>query len=216
MPRHPAAAALAMGIHDLAQPLSAAALSIETASLLLSRDRLEACQERIQATTDEIERANRLLRVLRLAHGAEPSPRQSEFDPVEVLSAVWPDLHLPTPGSFRGDRNYLEAALTGLSLVFTPDAGQAAIRDASRDGAFRIRITGRAGNAPLVAFWIRSLRKAGVKANLRWLHGGPAMTLTLAQEASKRDRRQAEAPSQRDEGQAARIQHGPGAARRPG
>jgi hypothetical protein len=171
--------AVAIAIHDLAQPLSAAALSIETASLLLAREEREASQERITAALRGLELSNRLVRVMKLATGGEPSPWTSDFPPDEALHTVWPALRLPTLRPIHGDRNFLEAALTGLSMVFCPEpSGVTLVVDPDGRGC-RIRLPGKTRHAAMTGFWLRVIRKAGVRASAYARGDGVAVILGL-------------------------------------
>lgn len=167
-----------MALHGLAQPLSAAALSIETASLLLERDEIHASQERLHSACDRIDRSSMLIRVLKIANGAAPSPWGAAFDPAMVLNAVWSDLRLAPMPPVHGDRLFLEAALTGLALVFAQDASRA--KAGSRKGGEpRIELVGRAKHPGQMAFWIRAIRKTGIQITTRSLGEDVRVVMTL-------------------------------------
>lgn len=172
-----AAEALALALHDLAQPLSAAALFIETASLLLARNQMEACAEPIHYAGTRLELAKRLVGAMKIANGAEPSPWRASFEPAEVLNSVWTGLRLDAAPALLGDRNFFEAAVVGLSLAFIPDASRSTVVRLPERGGVHIRLKGEAKHPPLIRFWLGILRKAGVKVRQqRW---GKHVTVVL-------------------------------------
>lgn len=162
-------------LHDLSQPLGAAALSIETAALLLDRNEVDSCRERIDAASNRVARCNLLLRAMKLARGAEPSPWVSQFDPSEVIRAVWADMQTERVPAMVGDSAFLEAALTGLSLVFSPDASRTVTVAHGAD----ISLIGRTKKPELMSFWLRAIRKTGIKVAVRRRGEHVTMTLTI-------------------------------------
>lgn len=170
-----------MVIHDLAQPLSAAALSIETAVLLLAQGQVEACRETMDAISQRLSKSNTLLRSLKIARGAEPSPWAHPFDPAALLTAVWPGLRLEPTLPLRGDRGFLEATLTGLSLAFRPDPSRVVVVHSPGASEVRIRLIGRSGAPQLAAFWTRNLGKSGIRALSRRCGEDLSITLIIPQ-----------------------------------
>lgn len=169
--------ALAIALHDIAQPLSAALLSVETALLLLDRQQIETGRERIASAASRLALSNRILHAVKVASGAEPSRWDTCFQVDDVLSTVWGGLRVARPFSFHGDRGFVEAALTGLSLVFSPDTSHPLAVTSSGQGAVRIRLVGRARSCALISVWLRALRKAGLQVSSR--PSGEQVTVTL-------------------------------------
>lgn len=185
-----AAAAIDMLLHDLSQPLGAAGLAIDTATLLLDRNDMVGCRERLDVVSTRVARCNLMLRAMKLARGAGPSPWVSPFDLHDVIGAVWTDLKLEPGPVMVGDRAFLEAAFTGLSLIFSPDAS----RTASLEYQGEIRLIGATRQPALMGFWLSAIRRAGIKVTLRRRGAFVTMTVTpparrptMDAEASVRD-----------------------------
>lgn len=177
--RSAAAEAMGRALHDLAQPLGAAALSVDAAALLLAQGATEPCRERIEAAGQGLDRALLLVRLLKLANGGVPGHRLEAFDPAEVFRAIGQDLPVSSLGSMRADRGFFETALAGLVMALSPLVERVRIGRKTRGGALPVTLQGRGGGLAVLRFWARVLRRAGVDAVCRAGDDGFEVTLRL-------------------------------------
>jgi hypothetical protein len=156
-------------IHDLSQPLTAAALSVDTAEILLQRGDLAAVQERIEAAARELARAGMMVRILKISGGRGPGGRLTTFDPARILEELLDGLKLPSVGECVGDRDFFEAALAGLILTLVPDREFCSAALTRNGTGVRLKLRGRYKRSSLLSFWLATFRKAGIVARSRRL-----------------------------------------------
>lgn len=174
-----AAEAMAGALHDLSQPLGAAALCTDAAALRLARGETELCRESIEAASTGLDRALLLLRLLKVANGGEPGHRVESFDPADVFNAIGQDLNIPTLGTMVVDRSFFEAALTGLMRTLAPIGGRTRLGRRTREGSLPVILQGPGGCLGLLRFWADALRRVGVAARCRTGDAGFEVTLRL-------------------------------------
>ncbi|WP_431303410.1 hypothetical protein [Sediminicoccus sp. BL-A-41-H5] len=166
-------------LHDLSQPLLAAALSVDTALILLPAGHEAAALKRVEAASDELKRALMIMRALKLACGREPGLWASKFDPAQILNQILGGKEFASVGEILGDRDYFEAAMAGLVMTLrpTPDSCRA-YATTYRKG---IQITLRGGDSQpdMLRFWMDALRKAGIGARARRMGAGTVVSLSV-------------------------------------
>lgn len=154
-------------LHDLSQPLLAAALSVDTALILLPAGHEAGGLERIEAASAELRRALMMLRALKVACGREPGPWVSKFDPAQILSQILGGQAFPVAGEILGDRDYFEAALAGLVLTLCPTRDSCRASPTTHHKGVRLTLRGANKHPGMLRFWMGSLRKAGIAARAR-------------------------------------------------
>jgi hypothetical protein len=167
-------------LHELSQPLLAAALSADTALILLPRGDEAAALERMEATALELRRALMLVRVMKLANGCGPGGWPRSFDPAQILGRVMGGLDLPSAGEAMGDRDYFEAAISGLVMALNPRRDACRAAPAADRKRIRLTLRGSDQHPAILRFWINTLRKAGISVRSRRVDGEVIVHLSIA------------------------------------
>lgn len=166
-------------LHDLSQPLLAAALSVDTALILLPAGRESAALERVEAASAELRRALMIMRALKVACGREPSGWASKFDPAQVLSRILGGQELAFAGEVLGDRDYFEAAMAGLVLTLRPTRDSCRTSPTTHRKGVRLTLSGSVTHLGMLRFWMDSLRKAGIAARARQMGAETVVSLSV-------------------------------------
>lgn len=166
-------------LHDLSQPLLAAALSVDTALILLPAGNEAAALERVEAASGQLRRALIVVRALKVACGREPGSWAIEFDPAQILGQILGGEDLPSAGKILGDRDYFEAAMAGLVLALRPTRASCLAAPTTHRKGVRLTLRGSGTDSGMLGFWMDSLRKAGILARARHLGAETVVSLSL-------------------------------------
>lgn len=166
-------------LHDLSQPLLAAALSVDTALILLPAGDEGAALERVEAASDELRRALMMVRALKVAAGREPGGWASKFDPAQILSGILGGQELPFAGEVLGDRDYFEAALAGLVLTLRPKRDSCSAYPTTHRKGVRLTLSGSDTHSGMLRFWMDSLRRAGIATRARHMDAETVVSLSV-------------------------------------
>lgn len=177
--RTPAAELITRLIHELAQPLSAASLSVDTARILLGRDEQKGCLDRIEAARAGLYRSLLLMRALKIANGGKPLGWRSNFDPAEIINNVVKGANLASMGLIYGDQDYFEASLAGLVFTSLSNCSITTLQPKPRGHGVELALRGRGADPALLNFWTRALREAGVPVTCCNVEGEAEVKLKL-------------------------------------
>lgn len=166
-------------LHDLAQPLLAAALSVDTSLILLPVGKEAAALDRIEAASCELRRALMVVRAMRVACGRRPTDWTRKFDPAKVLSQILGGPEFPFAGEVVGDRDYFEAAMAGLVLTLRPTRDSCSASATTHRKGVLLTLRGSDTHSGMLRFWMDGLRKAGIAARARRLDAETAVSLSV-------------------------------------
>lgn len=145
-------------LHALAQPVATAGFATEAAMIMAERGDTVGAHTRLQTARAELAAASHALRTFMNA----AAPRAPDFTAVALapaLALAGLNCAMPPLVMILADAVVLGVALTGLGGAL--QALQPAL--ALEADSVTISLTGRAGDMPLVSFWLRVLSRAGCR-----------------------------------------------------
>ncbi|MBI1386669.1 MAG: hypothetical protein GC150_17330 [Rhizobiales bacterium] len=154
---------LSDAVHELAQPAAAAALAMESATLLLDRGAIGQAGGKLADATRHVGSLQASLRALNACASQDAEPCA---DVEALLREIWPDASIATLPPLAIPRDLLLAFLRCAARSLSADGKAADLEVQRRPAAIALHITGRGTPGPALRLWARALRRCGAAVRL--------------------------------------------------